>query len=118
MGSPHFMSPEQIRGEALDERSDIYSFGALWFRIFTGRVPFPGASFDAIQLARERMQMPSMGYALRHYQPIVDRTLANDRDQRFASAQELIEGIEYFAGQATGVYPQLSVPLSARQLTA
>jgi serine/threonine-protein kinase PpkA len=36
LGSPYFMSPEQMRGESLDERSDIYSFGALWFRIFTG----------------------------------------------------------------------------------
>ena len=113
VGSPHFMSPEQIRGDALDERSDIYSFGALWYRIFTGRVPFQGGSFDAIQFARERTDAPSMGYALRHYQPIVDRTLANEREQRFSSVQELIEGIDYYAEQATGVYPQLTMPAAA-----
>jgi hypothetical protein len=118
VGSPHFMSPEQMRGETLDERSDIYSFGALWYRIFTGRVPFPGTSFSAIQLARECSEPPSMGYALRHYQPIVDRTLANDPDRRFANAQELIDNIEYFAGQATGVYSQLKMPDLVNELTA
>lgn len=118
VGSPHFMSPEQIRGDTLDERSDIYSFGALWYRIFTGRVPFQGGSFDAIKFARERTDTPSMGYALRQYQPIVDRTLANDREQRFSSVEELIDGIDYFAGQATGMYPKLTMPAAAEGLTA
>ena len=118
IGSPHFMSPEQICGEPLDERSDIYSFGALWYRILTGRVPFPGVSFDAIQMTRGRIQTPSLGYALRHYQPIVDRTLANDREQRFSNVQELIEGIEYNTGQATGVFRQLTIPAVPRELTA
>jgi serine/threonine-protein kinase PpkA len=77
MGSPYFMSPEQARGEPLDERSDIYSFGALWFRIFTGRTPFEGRTFQELCEARDS-EAPSMGEALRHYQPIVDRTPAAD----------------------------------------
>ena len=103
LGSPYFMSPEQARGEALDERSDIYSFGALWFRIFTGRVPFGGRSFEELRQARYN-QAPSMGDVLSHYQPIVDRTLTADRDARFSSAEELIENIEYTTASATGIY--------------
>jgi hypothetical protein len=104
MGSPYFMSPEQMRGESLDERSDIYSFGALWFRIFTGNVPFPGRTFEEIRTAHADLEAPSMGDALKHYQPIVDKTLAGNRDLRFSTAQELIDHIDYQFGSATGVH--------------
>ena len=104
LGSPYFMSPEQIRGESLDERSDIYSFGALWFRIFTGQVPFPGRTFEEIRLGSEGSVSPSMGDALKPYQPIVNKTLAGARDQRFSTAQELIDNIDYHFGTATGVH--------------
>ena len=93
LGSPYFMSPEQARGDRVDERSDIYSFGALWFRIFTGKVPFGGRTFEELRMARDN-RAPSMGDVLRHYQPIVDHTLAADRDARFASAEELISAID------------------------
>ena len=103
LGSPYYMSPEQVCGEPLDVRSDIYSFGALWFRIFTGKVPFEGRSFDELRLARER-PIPSMGYVLRHYQSIVDKTLAPNPDDRFSTAQELVHEIERYANSATGVH--------------
>ncbi len=109
------MSPEQLRGESLDVRSDIYSFGAFWYRVFTGRVPFAGASLAAIQLAREGVEAPSMGYALRHYQPVVDNTLAGNRSDRYSSAQELIDSIQNYAGCATGMYRQLTIPAQAEQ---
>jgi serine/threonine protein kinase len=97
------MSPEQMRGEPLDERSDIFSFGALWFRIFTGDVPFPGRTFEEIRLARNDLAAPSMGSALGHYQPIIDRTLAGARDVRFETVEELIDNIDFLFGSATGV---------------
>jgi hypothetical protein len=114
LGSPYFMSPEQARGERLDVRSDIYSFGALWFRIFTGKVPFGGRTFEELRLARDN-KAPSMGEVLRHYQPIVDNTLTADRDARYASAEELIENIEYHTSSATGVYRCLDMQEIERQ---
>lgn len=107
IGSPFYMSPEQARGEPLDERSDIYSFGALWFRIFTGRVPFDGRTFEELRLARDG-KAPSMGRVLRYYQPIVDRTLAADRDCRFATADELIDNIQHYEASATGQFRPLA----------
>jgi serine/threonine protein kinase len=101
--SPHFMSPEQSRGEPLDERSDLYSFGALWFRVFTGQVPFPGRSLDEVGAAQDHARAPSMGEALTPYQPIVDKTLAGSPGLRFRTAQELIGNIDYYFGTATGM---------------
>ena len=114
LGSPYFMSPEQARGDRVDERSDIYSFGALWFRIFTGKVPFGGRTFEELRMARDN-RAPSMGDVLRHYQPIVDHTLAADRDARFASAEELIENIEYYSESAAGIYRCLDLQEMQRQ---
>ncbi len=105
MGSPYYMSPEQARGEAVDQRSDLYSFGALWYTVFTGRKPYRGNSVLEILEAHERMPGPSLGNALRHYQPIIDGTLAPSPSDRFPNADALIQAIESCSATATGVRP-------------
>jgi hypothetical protein len=109
MGSPYFMSPEQCTGMPLDVRSDIYSFGAVWYYVFTGRPPFRGRTFEEIQLSRQRVGVPSLGYALRHYQAIVDRTLAINRDDRYQSMSELIDALYDCSASATGVHRKLDM---------
>lgn len=107
MGSPYFMSPEQARGEPLDERSDIFSFGALWYRIFTGRTPFREKSMHEIILAahtHKKVSPPVMDDALCRYQPIVDGTLVSSPDQRFPNAQVLVEKIESFTNGASELH--------------
>jgi len=103
MGSPYYMSPEQARGLSVDQRADLYSFGALWYTVFTGRKPYRGNSVVEILEAHERMPGPSMGNALRHYQPIIDGTLATSPNDRFANADALIQAIEACSAAATGV---------------
>lgn len=51
LGSPSYMSPEQARGEECDARTDIFSYGALWFEAITGTRPFTGANYNAIIVA-------------------------------------------------------------------
>jgi serine/threonine-protein kinase PpkA len=104
MGSPYYMSPEQARGGAVDQRSDLYSFGALWYMVFTGRKPYRGNTVMEILEAHERMPGPSLGNALRHYQPIIDGTLATSPNDRFANADALIQAIEACSAAATGVH--------------
>jgi serine/threonine protein kinase len=104
MGSPYYMSPEQARGEIVDQRADIYSFGALWYTVFTGRKPYRGNSVAEILEAHERMPGPSLGNALRHYQPIIDGTLATLPNDRFPNADALIQAIESCSAAATGIH--------------
>jgi hypothetical protein len=95
MGSPYYMSPEQFCGDPVDVRSDIYSFGAVWYRVFTGQVPYCDRALDKSTIYEFRKGPPSLGDALRRYQPIIDHTLVADRDKRFTTAQELIDSIRY-----------------------
>jgi serine/threonine-protein kinase len=66
LGTPEFMSPEQIRGKPLDARSDIYALGIVAFEMFTGKLPFQGRNAQEMMIARLRSQ------------PIAIRTLRSD----------------------------------------
>ncbi|HEY3280533.1 MAG TPA: serine/threonine-protein kinase [Gemmatimonadales bacterium] len=56
LGTPEFMSPEQIRGKALDARSDVYALGIVAFEMFTGKLPFQGRNAQEMMIARLRGQ--------------------------------------------------------------
>lgn len=87
LGTPEFMSPEQIRGRDLDARSDIYSLGLVGFEMFAGQLPFDGTSAQELQIARLRGQ-PTLLRAVRPELPArleaaLARALAMDPENRF-----------------------------------
>ena len=90
MGTAHYMSPEQTRGEPLDARSDIFSLGVVLYHAATGRPPFSGPSLLAVmhEVAAVNPLPPS---AIEHGLPrefdlIVERALAKDKERRYSSA--------------------------------
>ncbi len=114
LGSPLYMSPEQIQGLSVDSRSDLYSLGATAFHMLTGRPPFTGET--ALALAMQHLQAaPSNLELLRPDLPIalvniVHKLLAKNPDDRFASAVELARALkeivdENLAGQANQMVP-------------
>lgn len=102
VGTPTYMSPEQVRGEAADERADIYALGCLLHELFTGAVPFKGAtSMDTMKMHLEAeppsIELPDSDLdteRLAALQKVFDRCLAKAREDRFASVNELKESLE------------------------
>ncbi|HZE60688.1 MAG TPA: serine/threonine-protein kinase [Burkholderiales bacterium] len=87
IGSPAYMSPEQVKEQTVDHRTDIYSIGVVLYHLLTGRVPFQGANnFSLIyQITNAKVEPPS---SLRPELPpqidaIVLRAMARERDQRY-----------------------------------
>jgi len=95
IGTPSYMSPEQIQGQAIDRRTDIFSAGVLFYQLLTGRKPFEGAGFP---LAKKIVQDdPTLPSAVTQLPPAIDRVvakaLAKAPGKRFQSAREFAEAL-------------------------
>ena len=90
LGTPHYMSPEQVRGLALDRRTDIYSAGVLLFQMLAGRYLFDGESAIEIAMRHVDTVPPPLPDELAKYQCLFEKLLEKDRDARFRSADEVI----------------------------
>ncbi len=96
VGTVGYMSPEQARGLAIDERTDIWSFGVVLYQMLTHRLPFKGATrMDTLVdiLEREPLPLLPVGAAgspeLRSLVQLVEKTMRKNRDDRFQTALEL-----------------------------
>ncbi|MFT3928416.1 MAG: protein kinase [Myxococcales bacterium] len=101
IGTPHYMSPEQIRGENVDHRSDLYALGVVLYEAITGRVPFDAATLNALVLAALNEDLTPI-HLLRPDCPselerIVLKAMARDRRERYANAAEMLEDLEKLA---------------------
>ncbi len=98
MGTPRYMSPEQVEAKEVDHRSDLYSLGLILYEIFTGQVPFRGES--AMQLMYQRMTEhpadPRTGCPdLPEYiAGIILKCLEKDPDRRYQNAREILQDLE------------------------
>ncbi len=100
VGTPYFMAPEQIRGDEVDARTDIYSFGAMMFEVLTGQHLYPSATAvgaltrhltgepDAASMRNPRMGIPPL------VDHILKKALGRDPTQRYQSATELGTALE------------------------
>jgi serine/threonine protein kinase len=89
LGTPRYASPEQFRGQPVDARSDLYSMGAIFFEMLTGRPPFPGNSFAEIahSVLQGSPAALSGSVAISAMGRIIHRALARDREDRYANAE-------------------------------
>ncbi len=102
MGSPHYMSPEQIRGEAIDLRSDIWSLGAVLFELLAGVPPFdsdrgPDQIMRAIVDGAPRSLIELRPEVPVEIEEIVRKCLRREREERYANAAELAIALLPFA---------------------
>jgi len=102
LGTPRYMSPEQVSGRALDLRTDIYSAGVLLYQMLTGQHLFDGET--AVEVALHHLNTPPspLPEPLHAYQRLLDKLLEKDRDARFRNADEVIGFLSRKFYQGTG----------------
>jgi serine/threonine protein kinase len=98
IGTPSYMSPEQVMGKKIDKRSDIFSLGAIFYELLTGRRPFEGESIttviykivneEVMPLTQVRKELPP------EFEEIINKALAKDPDNRYGSCVELAEDLK------------------------
>jgi len=97
MGTPRYMAPEQIMGQPLDHRSDIYSLGSTFYHLFCGEPPFPGS--DPLGVGIHHLQTPLTPLRERNprvpapVEAIIGRMMAKSPDDRYQTYGELIEDL-------------------------
>ncbi len=89
VGTPHYMSPEQLRGRAIDGRADLYSLGVVFFQLITGKVPFEASDSLAIGIMHMTAPLPQLPTEYRMLQPMLDRMLAKEPGDRFQTGAEI-----------------------------
>ena len=107
MGTPEYMSPEQLRGEDVDFRGDLYSLGIVAFELFTGALPFRGDTAVATIVRQLHdvpfLDLPQLPGPLR---PVLARALAKDPADRYPTAVEMRKALQAAcARSAPGVLP-------------
>ncbi len=94
IGTPHYMSPEQAKGKAVDHRSDIYSLGVVLFYILAGHVPFDAESAVAIGIKHITEPIPLLPSMYDALQPVVDKMMSKDLSKRYQNAKELMADLD------------------------
>jgi serine/threonine-protein kinase PpkA len=89
-GSPYYMSPEQGEGRAVDERSDLYSMGIIFYELLTGQKPFQGRTVFDILAQHQHKPVPELTGELARHQPLLSRLLAKRPAERFQSASDFL----------------------------
>ncbi len=110
MGSPKYMSPEQIRGDKVDARVDVYALGVMMFEMLTGKVPFDRPNSVNILMAHIQEAVPAMSDINANVrvppalEAVVRRCMAKTLDERYRSMDEVLAALK----QASGISVTMS----------
>lgn len=102
MGSVHYISPEQARGDVTDAKSDIYSVGVMMYEMLSGKLPFESGNGNVVEVAIKQISdkprplaeiAPSLPHALVE---ITERAMAKQPENRYASAREMLDALKTY----------------------
>ncbi|HET7453642.1 MAG TPA: protein kinase, partial [Thermoanaerobaculia bacterium] len=116
MGTVGYMSPEQVKGQDVDQRADIFAFGAVFYEMLTGRRAFQRETAAETMTAILREEAPELAESGRKIPPGLDRIvrhcLEKKPEQRFQSASDIAFALEDLSGPVSG--PTLTPPTGSR----
>ena len=109
LGTPRYMSPEQCGGGgAIDHRTDVYALGATFYSLLTGRAPFDGTTMQ-MMFAHCHKEVPDPRTIVSHLPAacdlIIRRAMAKDREQRYATVDEMRADLENLLAGGTAAHP-------------
>src|SRR5437763_2466577 len=106
MGTPSYMSPEQVKGRAVDGRSDIFSLGVMLYEMLTGEKPFPGQNINTTtsKIINEQTGPPRQLAPAIHpgISAVVMRALEKEPEQRYQNCREMLEDLRKYRTLAPG----------------
>jgi serine/threonine protein kinase len=119
IGTPEYMSPEQARGAALDQRSDLFSLGSVLYAMCTGKSPFRGESAVAV-LRRVSDETPTPVRSLNPEVPewlasLIERLMAKNPADRFATAKEVADLLQGYLAHLQTAAPAPTLPAAPRR---
>ena len=93
IGTPIYMSPEQITGQPLTGSSDVYALGILLHELLVGKLPFPGRTIQEIATQHLYAPIPQLPAEISMLQPVLDKLLAKLPERRYTSAQAFVDSL-------------------------
>jgi serine/threonine protein kinase len=91
LGTPYYMSPEQGRGSDVDERSDVYSLGVIFYEMLTGEKPYRDKNAMGIIFKHSEAPVPTLPRRLQQHQPVINKLLAKKPQNRIQSASDMLD---------------------------
>lgn len=94
LGTPRYMSPEQLQDKQVDGRTDIYSLGIMFYQMCTGRAPYEDKDFTALAMKHVQAPIPKLLHEFSKYQRLFERMVAKEPEKRFQTGMEVVTLIE------------------------
>lgn len=119
LGTPSYMSPEQINGGHVTAKTDIYALGVVLYEMLTGHLPYRGDSVQSVATQHLMAPVPPLPLEVRKLQPLLNRLMAKKPEERIANGGELLEALARIdSSRGFAVKPPTFAQIHAKKIVA